>query len=128
MRKIWVIDDDSIFCDIFRMMVDQLGLEADISTYHDGAVFLQSLTHAAPKEYPNAILLDITMPGQDGWETLDALRDFHQAKNSKATYQIYMVTSSVSESDQRKAEKYPELKGYAIKPLTPEFVKEVVAS
>ena len=64
---------------------------------------------------PDLILLDIGMPGMDGWEFLDHYRNFRKALPKKI--KIYMCTSSVNDNDDEKARQYDFLDSYLVKPI-----------
>lgn len=75
MSTILVVDDDPISRSVVRRMLQNLGhavLEAA-----DGA----TATSLYKESLPDLILLDIVMPGKDGFETLIDIRSLHaQAK------------------------------------------------
>ncbi|MCK6505081.1 response regulator [Myxococcota bacterium] len=63
-----IIDDDPLACDLAERVLAQLGLRAGVA--HSGA---QGLAMARRRP-PRLVLLDVLMPGMDGWAVLDALR------------------------------------------------------
>lgn len=66
------------------------------------------------------ILLDLNMPGMNGWQFLEVYDRFpHRIKKH---FTIYILSSSVSESDQHRAYDHPLVEGYIIKPLTKDIV------
>ncbi len=64
---------------------------------------------------PNFILLDINMPGMNGWEFLDGLQQ-SEISSSKLPI-IYMLSSSLDPEDEAKARKSALVKGFISKPL-----------
>jgi DNA-binding response OmpR family regulator len=67
--KILVVDDDP---DIRRLVVELLRRAGhDVDEAPDGRAGLRSL-HASP---PDLIVLDVSMPELDGWQTLERIRD-----------------------------------------------------
>ena len=72
---------------------------------------------------PDLILLDINMPGMDGWEFLTAL-SLHRPNLKKETC-IYIVTSSIAECDREKALALPYVSGFISKPLSVAKLKEI---
>lgn len=68
---------------------------------------------------PDAIFLDIRMPGMSGWEFLDNLRALRQ--NGKLTSRkrmvIAMLTSSSYPDDITRSKRYKEVSSYISKPL-----------
>ncbi|WP_437679062.1 response regulator [Sorangium sp. So ce131] len=67
--KILVIDDDPRACKIMAATLTQLGYQAICS--HDGAHGLGVLV----EERPAAVVLDLLMPGMDGFEFLERFRE-----------------------------------------------------
>jgi two-component system, NtrC family, nitrogen regulation response regulator NtrX len=66
-QRVLVVDDETAIRDTLRMVLEYEGYE--VETVGDGRAALAELD-AAP---PDAVLLDIKMPGMDGLETLDRI-------------------------------------------------------
>ena len=66
--SILLVDDDPSVHDMLRRHLDKAGYS--VITADDGAVALD----LARSEQPDAILLDVTMPGMSGWTVLAALK------------------------------------------------------
>lgn len=60
------------------------------------------------------LLLDLNMPSMSGFEFLDILKDLPEIRELCS---VYIVTSSVNESDRDKADEYEVVKGYLVKPV-----------
>jgi CheY-like chemotaxis protein len=71
-----------------------------------------------PEKLPDVILLDINMPVLDGWQFMDEFVRLKPNINKEIT--IYMVSSSVSELDIKKAKAYSEISDYVVKPMRSE--------
>jgi DNA-binding response OmpR family regulator len=69
LRRVLVVDDD----DDIRLLLEELlrGAGYGVETAEDGRVALRAF-HASP---PDLVVLDLSMPELDGFETLDRLRD-----------------------------------------------------
>jgi DNA-binding response OmpR family regulator len=70
-RKILVVDDDQ---DLFEMVKEGLELQGDryeVDQAKNGEECFHTLTH---DKLPNLILLDIMMPGINGWDVLARIR------------------------------------------------------
>lgn len=66
---VYVVDDEEKICNIIH---DALTFEGyDVETFSDGRSFLA--TYA--KRRPDLVLLDLQMPGMDGWEVIAQLRE-----------------------------------------------------
>ena len=71
-EKILVVDDDKNICELLRLYLVKEGYA--VTMVHDG--------NAALTEYerlhPDLILLDVKMPGRDGWEGCRKIREKHK--------------------------------------------------
>ncbi len=68
-KKILVIDDDPIFCRLVEQALTQKGYE--VLKAGGGQEGLRLLF----ANKPDLVLLDVAMPGMDGWQTCDRIRD-----------------------------------------------------
>ena len=67
-RKVLVVDDDPEIVDMTRMILESGGYRVVAARSGQEAI------HSAGEHLPDLILLDINMPGMDGWETLRILK------------------------------------------------------
>ena len=67
-RRVLVVDDDREIVEMTRLILESGGYE--VIPALSGAEALRNASH----ERPDLILLDINMPGMDGWETLKILK------------------------------------------------------
>ncbi len=121
-KSICVIDDDQIYQIIIKKIISRAGIFENVLCYGNGFKALEDLKDPAIL-LPRLILLDINMPGMDGWEFLDHLRDHRPDLTSNTS--IYIVTSSIAFSDRDKAKAIPEVSGFISKPLTVEKLIEI---
>lgn len=73
---------------------------------------------------PAFLLLDINMPGTDGWEILESLSP--HIEKAHGMLLIYLLSSSINATDTSKAEKLPYVKGFITKPLSKERLLEAI--
>jgi len=66
--KVLIVDDESLIVMSTQMVLESIGYE--VAAALDG----QEALEKAASESPDLILLDIMMPGMDGWETLERLK------------------------------------------------------
>ncbi|MCI0568208.1 MAG: response regulator [Acidobacteria bacterium] len=67
-RRVLVVDDDREIVEMTRLILESGGYE--VIPALSGAEALRNASH----KRPDLILLDINMPGMDGWETLKILK------------------------------------------------------
>jgi FixJ family two-component response regulator len=67
-KQIFIMDDDESVCRALAVLLVTYGFTVD--TYTCAEEFFR----AVPNSVPGCLLLDIHMPGVDGWETLQHLR------------------------------------------------------
>jgi len=108
--KVLVVDDDVNICELIRLYLEKEGCE--VLTVHDGKKGLESFTESAP----NIVILDIMLPGMDGWQVCREIRKI-------SNIPIIMLTA--------KGETFDKVLGlelgaddYIVKPFEP---KELVA-
>ncbi|MCE9600507.1 MAG: response regulator [Spirochaetia bacterium] len=105
---IWHIDDDPIVLEIASRTIRRNDIGSEVRTFEDARKALAALD----KSTPDIILLDMDMPGMDGWEFLEAL-----AKRENVP-PIFILTASLDTALTEKALKMPNVKGLLTKPLT----------
>jgi FixJ family two-component response regulator len=66
-KKIFIVDDDKSVCRALSVLLVTYGFTVD--TYTCAEEFFR----AVPNSVPGCLILDIHMPGLDGWETLQHL-------------------------------------------------------
>lgn len=70
--KALIIDDDPAMAELIRLTLNTAGIDALVA--FDG----QSGLAAVREENPDIIILDLMIPGQDGWEICHEVRSFSQ--------------------------------------------------
>ncbi|KPJ57146.1 hypothetical protein AMJ49_02510 [Parcubacteria bacterium DG_74_2] len=100
MKKILLIEDDPFIIDIYSTKLKETGFEVDITTNGEDA--LEKI-----KEKPDLILLDIVLPGMDGWEILRKIKEDKRLKSIPVVVLSNLgQKAEVEKSLQMGAEKY----------------------
>lgn len=125
MRKFMLIDDDEIFNFLNQRILELSGTAGEIQVFTAARKALTWLTENQSGEgvWPEIILLDIRMPGMDGFEFLEHFKQFPPEKIGKV--KVFMLTSSIDDRDKNKSAAYPFVYGYYSKPMTPEILQEM---
>ncbi|AEH00099.1 two-component system response regulator [Lacinutrix sp. 5H-3-7-4] len=115
-----LIDDDPIYIFALKKLFKNLNFSEGFIVYNNGEDAINGLIEITNngKPFPNLILLDINMPIMDGWQFLDDYINTSLNKNTP----IYITSSSIKESDLKKAKKNTLVRHYINKPLTKETV------
>lgn len=116
MSKIMVVDDETDIGFVIRKMLEKEGYE--VVTAESGEEAIEILKD----ESPDLILLDVMMPGLDGWETCMKI------KSDKKTMQtpVVMLTAKTAEEDKIKALDQCGAQWHISKPIDrPKFIETV---
>ncbi len=70
-QKILIVDDDANICELLRLYLEKDGF--DVQVAEDGRVALSAIETFLP----DIILLDIMLPGLDGWQVCREIRKNH---------------------------------------------------
>jgi len=93
---IYLVDDDKFLLDLYAVKFRNAGHEVNV--FGSGEDLLTAL-RGKDAVIPNAILLDVVMPGIGGFETLETIRKENLAKGSK----IIILSNQGKDSDIEKA-------------------------
>lgn len=114
-QSVLVAEDEHNIAESLAFLMEKAGLEVLIA--HDG----QRAIAIAEDRRPDLVLLDLMLPGQDGFEVLQALRDNPLLRHVR----ILILTAKGREPDRRKAMELG-VDGYVTKPFSTRDVVERV--
>lgn len=89
MTKILLIEDDPFIQDIYETALEQAGFEVEIAG--KGQQALKKLKD----DLPDLVLLDIVLPGKNGWEILEEIKNSSEISEVK----VY-VLSNLNQEDE----------------------------
>lgn len=126
MSRVILIDDDPTHHHLAKALMQHYEFFDDYKCYTDPRTALIDLMDAyySSAALPDLILLDLNMPGVNGWEFLDMF-DNLRAMVSK-DIPVFIVTSSIDPNDMQRSKEYTAVKGFYSKPISPAIFKEVV--
>ena len=114
-KRILVVEDDA---DNRRIVVKVLTVEGyEVLEATDG----RSALATARKEHPDLIIMDLAMPGLDGWQAASQLKSDPKV----ADIPIIALTAFAMRGDEEKARE-AGCDGYLSKPCRPQTIREVV--
>ena len=115
---VWLIDDDLFFSFLFQKIVPEiLSKYSEVWSSSSGTQALQryDLLQARGSGVPDLIFIDINMPIMDGWELLAELNVRFEKKMTNPD--VYIISSSITQEDRKRALAIPFVKGYITKPV-----------
>ncbi|MFC3563199.1 response regulator [Pedobacter jamesrossensis] len=111
--KLLNIDDDELVLFIHETLIQQTEFYEDSMFFLNAKNGLEFLDNSKVSDAEYLLLLDINMPGMNGWDLLDVLK--HRSYASKI--KVILLSSSENESDRLKAKNYELVQGFLSKPL-----------
>lgn len=109
MAQVLVVDDDAVIRDLLRVNLELEGY--DVVAAADGATALEQIAAA----HPDLVLLDVMMPGVDGWEVASRLK----ADEATAPIPIVFLTARAMRADVKRGTDLG-VEAYITKPFDPE--------
>ena len=79
MARVLVVDDEKLIVKGIRFSLEQDGYEVDCA--YDGD---EAIERAKEREY-DVVLLDVMLPGHDGFEVCQTIREFSEMPDRKST-------------------------------------------
>jgi CheY-like chemotaxis protein len=124
LKRVILIDDDEITNFIHQSLIEEMNITEEIICAGDGSEGIEILRkHALPPEgHIGVILLDLNMPGMNGLDFLDALREMPE---HRAAYRVVIMTTSQNPKDKARV-KQEEVAAYLNKPFRKEHLKAVL--
>jgi CheY-like chemotaxis protein len=104
--KVLVVDDDPGVRYLVRRLLEDRGIEVDEAA--NGEEALKSLKDIKP----DLVLLDVMMPGIDGWEVLGCIKGDADLKSVP----VVMLSAVDPSVDDMMREEFDELVDYVLKP------------
>lgn len=127
---ILLIDDDPATNFLNKLVIEDAALGAYIKITEGGQEALEYLTctgrYSNETKYPQPgiILLDINMPGMNGWEFMEEYKKLPDEQKGKIL--LVMLTTSLNPDDRKRAGMIEDIEDFVSKPLSPEALKKIL--
>ena len=112
-KKVFIVDDDESVCRALKYLLTTYGFE--VKTFFSGQAFFGAVLHTTP----GCLILDINMPGLDGWEIQKRLRMSHLSR------QVIIMTADKN-SDYRERALEAGALGFLQKPFNDQELVDLV--
>jgi CheY-like chemotaxis protein len=114
-RRVLVVDDNADAREAMKLLLEDEG--HDVRSAGDGPTALES----ARSFRPEVVLLDIGLPGMDGYEVARALRSEPGSERA-----LIVAVSGYGQADDRERSRVAGFDHHLLKPVTPERLLEIV--
>jgi CheY-like chemotaxis protein len=116
-RRLLVVDDNRDAAEIMSMLLQMWGHE--VAFAFDGPSALQT----AERWQPEAVFLDIGLPGMDGYEVAARLRELPHAKDA-----VLIAITGYGEDDDRLRSRRAGIDHHLVKPVAPDTLRSLIDS
>lgn len=125
-REFWLVDDNEIDRVVNGRLIEA-AFAAPVRKFKDGPAFLQELAQDSGVEEDDlregsalegpgiVVLLDIKMPGVDGFGVLERMEMYPASALAKMT--VFMLSATLDPEELRRAEGHPIVEALLPKPL-----------
>ena len=115
-KKVFIVDDDESICRALKFLLTTYGFE--VETFISGLAFFNIVSDTAP----GCLILDINMPGFDGWEVQEIQKRLEMAQSKR---QIIFMTGNKSVEYKERAMKTGAV-GFLQKPFNDQELVDLV--
>lgn len=113
LKKIVLVDDNEADLVFGGIVLERAAVAASVVTFDAAGDALDYLASAAGADV-DCVLLDINMPGMNGFEFLEA---YESLFGGRARAIVVMLSSSPDPRDRERAQAFLSVRGFIIKPI-----------
>jgi CheY-like chemotaxis protein len=113
--QIVLVDDEHVSVFVTKKILEREGLANEVHAFEQPEEALHYVQRSVPGNAPDVILLDLNMPGLNGWDFLEALQPYEAQLLGQCF--IYILTSSLNPADTIRSSEFPLVSGLIHKPL-----------
>ncbi|HEA20572.1 hypothetical protein LCGC14_2633350 [marine sediment metagenome] len=124
--SVWIIDNDIVAQFNAMIKIRQAGIHCNIFCFDNAHSALVELMdpEITKNGLPDIILLNLGMPVIDGWDFIEQLGTI---LNEKVYPDIFLTCYSRVSADMRRANANHMVKGYFVKPITPQNIQSIIS-
>jgi CheY-like chemotaxis protein len=116
-RRLLVVDDNKDAAESMSMLLEMWGHEVVYA--YDGPSALET----AEQWQPEAVFLDIGLPGMDGYEVAERLRELPHAKDA-----VLIAITGYGQEDDRLRSRQAGIDHHLVKPVAPDALRSLIDS
>lgn len=116
-RRLLVVDDNRDAAESMSMLLELWGHE--VAYAYDGPSALET----AEQWHPQAVFLDIGLPGMDGYEVAEKLRELPHAKDA-----VLIAITGYGQEDDRVRSQRAGIDHHLVKPVAPDALRDLIDS
>lgn len=116
-RRLLVVDDNRDAADSMSMLLEMWGYE--VAAAYDGPSALET----AQQWRPEAVFLDIGLPGMDGYEVAERLRELPQVNHL-----VLIAITGYGQEDDRRRSQRAGIDHHLVKPVAPDALRSLIDS
>lgn len=116
-RRLLVVDDNRDAAESMSMLLEMWGHE--VAFAYDGPSAIQT----AEQWRPEAVFLDIGLPGMDGYEVAERLRELPQARDA-----VLIAITGYGQEDDRVRSRRAGIDHHLVKPVAPDALRSLIDS
>lgn len=116
-RRLLVVNDNRDAAESMSMLLQMWGHEVVFA--YDGPSALET----AEQWQPEAVFLDIGLPGMDGYEVAERLRELPHAKGA-----VLIAITGYGQDDDRRRSRRAGIDHHLVKPVAPDALRSLIDS
>lgn len=116
-KRVLVVDDNKDAAESMSMLLEMWGHQVVYA--YDGPTALET----ARRWQPEAVFLDIGLPGMDGYQLAERLRELPQGKDA-----ILIAITGYGQDDDRRRSRRAGIDHHLVKPVAPDALRSLIDS
>jgi CheY-like chemotaxis protein len=116
-KRVLVVDDNRDAAESMSMLLEMWGHEVVYA--YDGPSALET----AREWQPEAVFLDIGLPGMDGYQVAERLRELPRGKDA-----ILIAITGYGQDDDRRRSRQAGIDHHLVKPVAPDALRNLIDS
>lgn len=116
-KRVLVVDDNKDAAESMSMLLEMWGHR--VLYAYDGPTALET----ARKWQPEAVFLDIGLPGMDGYQVAERLRELPKGKDA-----ILIAITGYGQEDDRRRSRRAGIDHHLVKPVAPDALRSLIDS